>query len=551
MQNNSKKWLIPIVALLIINALAWIKPYKWDLTEDKKYTLAPSSVQLLQNLKNKIEIEVFLTGNDLTGGFKRLEKSLEQTLQDIKDVAGNKVIYKFTNINDKFVTEEEKNEFISYLAQNNLPPTNVMNTEGGKKTQSLVWPGALIKQGDKKVVVQFLKGNNQGSPQEILNQSAEGLEFELLSAMKLVNLVEKKKLGFFLNYNTQPAANLKGLVEKLKAEYDLYPVDLTASPNLIGLDAFLFLQPNKPVLEADKYKIDQFLMNGGKGIFMLDAVKVDTLGLEGNFANIQTSNLEDMLFNYGVRINNNLVKDMQLSGAIPMATGNIGEKAQINLVPWPYFPLANPFGTHPIVKNLDAVFMQYASTIDTVKSQYITKIPLLQTSDYTQIINAPAAISFNMASKDFDAAKSSAGFRNLAYLLVGKFNSLYINKAESQNANFKKQSVNTSIVVVSDSHVAQNQLDIKTKRPMPLGFDVFSNHQFSNGDFIKNALDYMLNPTGLISARSKTIALRPLDKAEIIVQKTFWQGFNLGLPLFLLGILGLLYFTLHKRQFAA
>ncbi len=162
--------------------------------------------------------------------------------------------------------------------------------------------------------------------------------------------------------------------------------------------------------------------------------------------------------------------------------------------------------------------------------------------------NIPAV--FNMASKDFDAAKSSAGFRNLAYLLEGNFNSLYINKAESQSANFKKQSVNTSIVVVSDSHVAQNQLDIKTKRPMPLGFDVFSNHQFGNGDFIKNALDYMLNPTGLISARSKTIALRPLDKAEITAQKTFWQGFNLGLPLFLLGILGLLYFTLHKRQFA-
>ena len=538
-----------------LNVLANYFFFRIDLTEEKRFTINDATKNLLKNLEDEVYVKVYLTGKGIPAGFKRLENAVRETLDEFQIYGGTNIKYAFIDLNSEYKDEKTRNEKIVQLAQKGIPPTNAMATEDGKKTQSLIIPGAVITYQDKEIATLLLKSNSNksASPQEILNQSYEGVEYQLASAIKNITATQKKKIGIFVNYSRLPAVNQIDLINALKKNYELYPVDLRQSPTLDGLDAVLVMKPDQVFNDDDKYKIDQFIINGGKALFFVDAVKVDSVAREGSLAQIQSVGLEDLLFKYGVRLNSNLIKDAQMCVAIPLDVGNFGDKANIQLVPWQYYPLINTFGKSPIVKNLDAIYTKYVGSLDTVRANGITKTPLLMTSRYTQILKAPAVMSYNFANKELNANDYKAGVQSVGILLEGKFESLFNNRilpSDQRSATFKSTGKPSKIIVCSDGDIPINDFDKKQNNPLPLGFDKYSGNTFANKDFVMNAIDYLLDDNGVITARNKEVVLRPLDKVALQDEREYWQGINLIIPIVVLVLAGLLKGFLRKRQYS-
>ena len=545
-----------VIAIVVgLNVLANYFFFRIDLTEEKRFTINDATKNLLKNLEDEVYVKVYLTGKGIPAGFKRLENAVRETLDEFQIYGGTNIKYAFIDLNSEYKDEKIRNEKIVQLAQKGIPPTNAMATEDGKKTQSLIIPGAVITYQDKEIATLLLKSNSNksASPQEILNQSYEGVEYQLASAIKNITATQKKKIGIFVNYSRLPAVNQIDLINALKKNYELYPVDLRQSPTLDGLDAVLVMKPDQVFNDDDKYKIDQFIINGGKALFFVDAVKVDSVAREGSLAQIQSVGLEDLLFKYGVRLNSNLIKDAQMCVAIPLDVGNFGDKANIQLVPWQYYPLINTFGKSPIVKNLDAIYTKYVGSLDTVRANGITKTPLLMTSRYTQILKAPAVMSYNFANKELNANDYKAGVQTVGILLEGKFESLFNNRilpSDQRSATFKSAGKPSKIIVCSDGDIPINDFDKKQNNPLPLGFDKYSGNTFANKDFVMNAIDYLLDDNGVITARNKEVVLRPLDKVALQDEREYWQGINLIIPIVVLILAGLLKGFLRKRQYA-
>ncbi|MES2520478.1 MAG: gliding motility-associated ABC transporter substrate-binding protein GldG [Bacteroidota bacterium] len=553
MKNKILQILLVIGAIIGLNVLANQFFFRVDLTEEKRFTINDATKNLLKNLDDEVYVKVYLTGKSIPSGFKRLENAVRETLDEFQIYGGTNIKYAFIDLNSEYKDEKTRNEKIIELAQKGIPPTNVMANEDGKKTQSLVVPGAVITYKDKEVATLLLKGNKMASPQEVLNQSYEGVEYQLASAIKTATASQKKKIGIFVNYSKLPAVNQLDLIGTLKKNYELYPVDLRESPTLDGLDGILVMKPDQPFNDDDKYKIDQFIMTGGKALFFIDAVKVDSVAREGNMAQVQSVGLEDLFFKYGVRLNPNLIKDAQMCAAIPLDIGNFGNKSNIQLVPWQYYPLINSFGKSPIVKNLDAVYTKYVGSVDTIKANGITKTPLLMTSQYTQLLKAPAIMSYNFANKALDASQYKAGVQMVGVLLEGKFESLYKNRIlpnDSRAATFKANGKPSKIVICSDGDIPVNDFDRKQNTPLPLGFDKYSGNTFANKDFVMNAVNYLLDDNGVITARNKEILLRPLDKVALQDEREYWQAINLIVPIVVLVFAGLLKSFLRKKKYA-
>jgi len=553
MKNKIVQFVIALGLLIGLNILANYYFFRLDLTEEGRYTISPATKSLLENLEDDVTIKVYLTGNDIPAGFKRLENAVKETLDEFKIYGGSHINFRFVDLNSEIKDTKLRNQKILEIAQKGIPPTNVVNSEDGKRTQTLLIPGAIITYQDKEIATLLLKGNKMSSPQEILNQSYEGVEYQLASAIKALTLQEKKKIGFFTNYSSLPEVNQLSMIGALKRFYALYPVDLRNSPTLDGLDAICILKPDQAFSEEDKYKIDQFIMNGGKAVFFIDAVKVDSTAREGNLCTINNLNLDDLLFKYGVRLNHNLIKDAQMCAAIPMDIGNFGDKSNIQLVPWQYFPLINTFGKSPIVKNLDAIYTKYVGSLDTVRAVGIEKTPLLMTSQYTQLLNVPSIMTYNFANKELDASQYKAGVQTIGVLLEGKFESLYKNRIlpnDPRAKTFKADGTNSKIIVCSDGDIPVNDFDQKINAPLPLGFDRFSGNTFANRDFVLNTFDYLLDDNGVIAARNKVVTLRPLDKSALQNEREYWQVINLVIPLVILVLIGFLRNYIRKRKFA-
>ena len=539
-------YLIGIGVLLIA-----ISPFvrgRFDLSEDGKYTLSESSEVILESIDTPLLVQVYLGGDDLPGGFKRLKKETLDLLADMKSVSSTNIEIEVTDVYDEYPTEEARATLTRQLDSLGIPPTNLVHKDNGKQVQQLIFPGLVISKGALKTGVLLLKGNKLASPEEIINQSIEGLEFEIVQAIQQLLPQERKKIGFFVEYSATPAIAQMDLVNSLKRKYDLFPVDLAASPTLDGLDAICVLQPTREFSESDAYKIDQFIVKGGKALFLVDGVKIDTLENQGLAISPRKTGLENILFHYGLRLNANLVKDAQNSGMIPLKVGNMGNKSNIQLMPWPAFPLLNGNPTFLITKNLDAIYGRFVSSIDTISGAATRKTPLLRTSQYTQVAKAPSLLSFSSAGKDFDPAAYNAGVQTAAYLVEGKFESAF--QHLTQDTSFVASgSTESAIIVVGDGDIALNGVDYPSQQSLPLGFDPFMKNTFANKDFLLNAFAYLIDDNSPLLARSKSITLRPLDKAKIQADGTFYQVINIAVPLLLATLLSLGVVFYRKRKY--
>lgn len=555
MKTASVRTLLVLFALIALNVLSAFVFFRLDLTEEKRFTLSDATQTLLAELPDDVHVDVYLTG-DLPPGFKRLENAVRETLDGFQAVAGKPFTYRFIDP-DALTSTDEKNKLIDRLQQRGLLPTNLFATEGGKRTEKLIFPGALVSYKGNETAVQLLKGNKAASPEEQLNQSYEGVEYQLASSIRRLTQTEgnRRRVGLLYSHTEVPPSRFADLLASVQQNYDLFFIDMSKPGPITGLDAMLVPKPDRPFSDDEIFKLDQFVVNGGRALFFVDGQRVDSVGNEGNYAQPLNLNLDDLFFCWGVRINRDVIKDF-VCASIPLNVGNLGDKPNIQLVPWRFYPLLNNFGTSgsPIVRNLDAVLSRFVSTLDTVRSPGIRKTPLLLTSPYTRVLKAPAVVSYNEARQQPDPKTYDGGVRMVGCLLEGRFQSVFANRilpGDPRARGFRPQGEPSRVLICSDGDLIINDVDYKRNAPYPLGFDRFTRQTFANKDFALNAIDYLVDPNGVIAARTRTITLRPLDKIKVNAGRAGWQLLNLLGPLALIGIVGVVWQVVRRRKFSS
>jgi gliding-associated putative ABC transporter substrate-binding component GldG len=546
-----------IGALFVLNFVAQRFFFRLDLTEEKRYTMSPATKKLLTDLKQPVTVTVYLTG-DFPPAFRRLEQAVRETLTEMQVYGGGNLNYVFIDPSAAG-TEAGRNEFYQTLLKKGLKPTNLGANENGKRIEKLIFPWAVVQAGGQTRNVLLLRGSQVAAPEERLNQSVEGLEYELASTIRQVAPPggAKRRLGVITGHDELTNVQMADILTAWSQNYDVFRVDLNQVKDLRGnLDAIVVAKPQKPYSEVEKFRLDQFITHGGRAMFFVDALRVDLDSVARNGVALATPynlNLDDLLFRYGVRLNQNLLLDLNC-GRIPLVTGMMGNKPKIEPLPWQLYPLINRFSANPITRNLDAVYLKFVGNIDTVKAVGVRKTQLMSTSRYTRVLPAPVPINFNDARLEPNPKLYKDSYQSVGYLLEGQFRSLFANRAEpgtttyqpDQNSNAQP----SKILVISDGDFLRNDVDAKSQRPMRLGYDRLSSTEFANRELILNATDYLLDETGLIAVRGKQITLRPLDKVQLAEKRQAWQALNLGAPLVLLALFGAVRAWSRKRRYA-
>ncbi len=541
-----------ILALLLINLLSSVYFFRVDLTEEKRYTIHESTSEMLNKLDDDVYVEVYLEG-ELNAGFRRFQKAIRETLEMFRVYSHNKVQYTFIDPASA-VSEKARSEFMADLAAKGIQPTNVIDRRGGERVEKIIFPGAVVSYGGAEKGVMLLKGNKAASPEEEINQSIEGIEFELANALYKLTETEPKEIGLLSGHGELDGPQLAALGQAVSELYHLRTT--TLSDKMLGdLDVLVIPKPTRRFSEPDKYRLDQYIMHGGKVLFLIDRLdaSMDSAVQANYFAFPYETHLDDQLFHYGIRINPDLVQDRYAS-RYPVITGKKPDGSpQIQMLEWPFFPLINRFAGHPVTRNLNTVLIRFASSIDTVKAAGVRKTPLLFTSQYSRRLMAPVNVNVNGLRKDLSTGKFTESFIPVAYLLEGRFTSLYKNRFlpdSTDQSSFHGESVPTSLIVVSDGDIVRNETDRRTGQPLPLGFDPYNNYTFANEDLVLNMIAYLIDENGLIRARNKEVRIRPLDREQIAAEKLKWQMLNLGLPLAILLIFGIIKWYWRKGKFA-
>jgi gliding-associated putative ABC transporter substrate-binding component GldG len=400
----------------------------------------------------------------------------------------------------------------------------------------------------------LLKGNKAGTPTEEINQSIEGIEYELAHAInKLVN-TERKRIALVSGHGELDSVSIASFKNDLVEEYDVSVINLSETPDLDNYSALIVAKPTRKYSEQDKFYIDQYIMRGGKVLFLLDKLEatMDSASRDDYFAIPYDIGLDDQLFKYGVRINFDLIQD-RTAGFYPVITGNRGGKPEVKLMDWPFFPLLNHYAEHAITRNLDAVVAKFVSSIDTVKAEGIRKTPLLMTSQYSRTVGAQVKVSVNDLRKSISDESFSNSFIPVAYLLEGRFTSVFKNRFIPDGVHqkeFKDSGQPAKLIVIADGDIARNDINIRNGQARPLGFDAATNYTFANREFLLNCLAHLTNENGLIQARTKQVKIRPLDKQKVRDERSKWQIINLVLPMVLLILYGIGRFYWRRRKFA-
>ena len=543
--------LILITILFLLNIIGQTIFFRIDLTQDKRYSLSPVANKILAELEDDIFIRVYLEG-DFPAGFVRLQKSIRETLEEFRNISGNKIQYQFINPNEN-KEEKERRQLYLQLAKKGLQPTNLNFMQDGKKSELIIFPGALVCLGEKEIPALFLKGNSSSSPEEILNQSVEGVEFELLSAIRKITVKQKKKIRFLQGHGELNTKEITDLARSLSEYYDVDTMRLWELNDTTRMDALVIANPQHPFTEWEKYKIDQFVMRGGKLVLSINKINIniDSIGPQGIMAMPTDYNLDDLLFQYGIRLNSDLIQDIY-SGFIPMVTGYIGNQTQKQMVNWNFYPVANIFSEHPVTRNLDAIYLKFVGSMDTVFTEGVKKIPLVFTSRNCKLMKSPVRVSFDDLKLEIDPSSFRKGPVPVVYLLEGTFTSVFNNRLKPETKTtfkFLSKSNFNKIVVISDGDLMRNDVLTSNGEIFPLGYDRFTRKTFGNKELCLHLLDYLLDDKGIISVRGKKVILRPLDKLKINKYRKIIQTLNLILPVMLILSVGIVFSYRRRKKF--
>lgn len=540
------------VGVILINIIANNYFFRIDLTEEKRYTISEASKEVLKGLDDPIFIEIFLEG-EFPPNYKRLQKSVKETLNELKAYGGKNIQFKFTDPSAE-IDESKRNRYYNQLVRKGIQPTQLVSNEGDAQTQKVIFPGAIVSYGSRDIAVMLLKGNRGEGEEQMLNQSIENIEYELITAIKEITTMEKKRVALLYGHGEVDSLHTMDVVKELSEFYEVKRVNLKAVPNLDRFDAIIMAKPTEKFNDENKLKIDQFVINGGKALFFVDAVniKLDSLKENGSLAYPYDLNMDDLFFRWGVRINPNLVQDVS-STRIAVNVGNVGNQPKFVLMPWRFSPIIMSFADkNPIVKNMDALLCNFAGTLDTVKSKGIIKTPLAFTSKYTKVVGSPVEISLNEMKEKPKPENFKSKNQIISCMLEGKFTSSYAYRPlfKENYPGILNQNKESKILVVSDGDFISNDFDPVKQRIIPMGMNKYTQETHANRDFVVNALNYMLDSKGLINIRNKVITLRPLDKVKIEREKKKWQILNVLIPIVLVLILGILKYQWRKKKYS-
>ncbi len=552
--TNIKSLLFGLVIIIALNMIGSRYFVRLDLTSEKRFTLTPATRLLLSELDDYVHFQVYLEG-DFPAGFKRLRNQTREMLDELR-AWSDFVTYEFINPTHSGDWERTEENY-SMLVRKGLQPTQLQVTREDASSQQIIFPGAIARYRGREVPISLLQEQMGMSSENVINSSTQALEFNLASAIHKLTLEQKPRVAFLEGNGELEYRYVADVTFSLEDFYEVDRVVINGNPRaLSGVSTLVVAQPLEEFTEQDKFVIDQFVMHGGSVLWLVDPVyaSMDSLQMAPETLGMAWPlNLDDMLFRYGVRLNADLIMDMQ-SAPIPVTTGFMGDRPQISMIPWFYFPLVMPASNHPLVRNLNAVRTEFVSTIDTVAAEGIEKTFLLQSSPYTRVVQTPARISFDIMERSVDESMYRDGPRPVAVLLEGEFTSLYTNRRSplaELPVGFQRRDKGerTAMIVVSDGDIIRNQFDNRGQ-PLPLGYDRFLDETFGNADFILNAINYLNDDRGIMESRAREVRLRVLDRSRVNEHKFTLQLLNVALPVVLLLIFGFLRFYFRKRKYS-
>lgn len=552
MKNRFSIAIKAIAAVVLINVLAYLLPFRFDLTEDSRFTLSEQAVATLSNFNSPVVIDVLLEG-DLPSEFLKLKVEIQQILEAFA--------YRSPNIKFNFIDPLEDatqaTAVIAELQSLGLTPVNSTLEENGKVSQEILFPWAMVNYRNKTVKVPLLKNKLGASAEERVNNSVQHLEYAFADAFFKLGLTTKKRVAVLKGNGELEDIHIADYITAIRDYYNVGAITLDSvgtNPQRVldqlrEYDLALVAKPTEAFTDGEKYVLDQFVVNGGKSIWLIDqvAIELDSLYNEkgGALAFPRDLNLNDFFFKYGIRINPVLVNDMYLT-QIVLASGEAND-AQYNPMPWVYHPMVFSRNNHPINKNIEALRFQFANTIDTLPNPN-AKTVLLWSSPLSKTDGTPKQIDLDIINAPLQRENYNNGNQPLAVLIEGDFTSAYTNRVKplSLQGILEKGTYN-KMLVIADGDLIKNQT--KNGRPLELGYDKWTNSFYGNKEFLVNAINYMLDDTGLINIRAKRVAIPFLDTQKVASEKTRWQLINIGVPLLLTVVFGLFFTTYRKRKY--
>jgi len=541
--------------LILINIIGSFKFGRFDLTAEKRHTLSDATKNIAAGLDDIVYVRVYLEG-DFPAGFKRLRNATKEMLDEFYHYSNGNLEYEFINPS-KSPDEKTRNKTYQELIQAGLIPTNLQLQQKGGSAQKIIFPGAIFSYREKEMPMQLLKSQMGAPPEVMLNNSIQGLEYEIANTIRKISSYNQPKIAFIEGHKELNEKEVEDIRKSLSGYYRVERVRLDGKlSSLKGYKAIVIANPRGSFDDKDKFIVDQFIMRGGKVLWLIDGVSanMDSLTNSSSTMGIPNEiNMDDLLFRYGVRINKDLIQDVQ-AAFIPVNTAPAGLQPKWDLFPWIYFPLIMPSINHPIVNNLNAIKCEFVSSLDTVSAPGVKKTILLRTSKYSRLLNTPVKIGLQSIRNLPDEELFNRQFVPVAVLMEGEFTSVFKNRipasiAHDKNIDFLDKSTATSMIFVSDGDIIRNHVQRSTGKVYPLGIDKYTGQEFGNKDFILNCLDYLLDDSDLISVRSRELKLRLLDKTRIENERVVLQLANTCLPLLLVIVSGLIISFIRKRKY--
>lgn len=554
--KNLKNVLIIFVFLVAINTLGSFFFHRFDLTKDKRYTLSPTSLTILNQVKEPLYIKVYLQG-DLPAEFKRLQQETKQLLEEFQAYNKN-IVFEFIN---PLENKESSMDNAKKLYSKGLTPVNISVDDKGKQSQAMVFPWAVAFYKNKEVNIPLLKNKMGANVTDKVIGSVQHLEYSISDALNKATTTKQKQIAIIKGNRELDDAYLANFLLQIRESYHIAPFTLdSVAQNQKGTlealkkyDLAIIIKPNETFSDDEKQVLDQYIINGGKSMWLIDQVTAEMDSLynpEGaTLAFPKDLGLNDMFFKYGFRINPDLVKD-ERGTPIKLATGQQGSATQYQDFNWKYAPEVHPESRNAIVKNLGGIKFDFANAIDTLKNG-IKKTVLLQSSPYSKKIGTPVEINLNVVNEETSPNHyKNTGNIIMGVLLEGAFKSVFENRVLAfDQKDFKTKGASNKMIVIADGDVIKNQLD-KNGAPVELGLDQRTGILYDNKDLMFNCVNYLLDDTGLINIRSKDLDLPLLDKEKVYDNYTQTQILTLGLPIFIVGLFGFMFTYIRKKKYS-
>jgi len=560
-KNNKLKsclqFLTVVAGIILASAASSFLRFRYDLTEDKRFTLSASTHRVLNHLKNDIYIQVYLDG-EIPIPLKRLKRSVGETLDEFRIASGKKIDYEFINPSGG-KDSKQRETLYQTLANKGLNPIDLHSgdPEGGS-TQKIIFPGMIVNYNGIEVPVNFLNNSTSSSEQNIL-RSVEGLEYEMIQTISTLSSDTVKKVAFIEGHGEIPEIGTADITYNLAKFFTIDRGTIGGKPGILDKYAAIVIAgPEKVFSESDKLVLDQYIMNGGKVLWLIDEVAVnsDSLVYGETVGLYRPLNIEDQLFRYGARINPMIVQDIECV-PIRLMVMSGGTRQQVVTAPWVYYPLLKPSASHPITRNVNRVMGEFVNYIDTVGlDPAIKKKILLSTSQLSRTVSPPVVISLKEAEltpveKDFNKPNLS-----VAVLLEGVFQSAFKNRivsnlTEDKNLRIRTESKKTRMIVIADADIIRNEVKRSglNESPQPLGRDKYTGQVYGNKDFLINCLNWLVDNNGIMELRSRELKLRLLNTHEIKTHRLKWQIINIAGPILIVILSGLLYSYFRKRNY--